>query len=333
MLAVAATAGAIPLARVLLTAMLAWAPPGLPRMDTVAIDTRVLLFCAGIALAAAGMAALAPMLAIVRGRLAARAGSSGRVTADPVARTGRRVLVAGQLAVAVMVVAVTGLLTQSLLRLQAVDAGFDVDRLVLASLAVPQATSSDRDRHLRLLDDMVARLRAAGPIAAATPHQLQPVLRRRLVGAFVRRRRSGRGACGRQPAARPGSGARRLLRNPRRETGSRPRRSRQADRDGALPVAIVSEEVAARTWPGQDPIGRRLKMGDAASKADWLTVVGVARPTRYRELTTQRPVLVRAGRAAHRRGAVDCGAHQRAAGRRRRGDSRRGACGRSRRCT
>ena len=72
-LAVAATAVAIPLARVLLRAMLAWAPPGLPRMDTVAIDARVLLFCAGIALAAAGMAALAPMLAIVRGRLAARA--------------------------------------------------------------------------------------------------------------------------------------------------------------------------------------------------------------------------------------------------------------------
>ena len=146
-LAVAATAGAIPLARVLLTAMLAWAPPGLPRMDTVAIDTRVLLFCAGIALAAAGMAALAPMLAIVRGRLAARAGSSGRITADPVARTGRRVLVAGQLRRGgdgrgrdrpphPEPAAPAG-----------VDAGFDVDRLVLASLAVPQATSSDRDRH------------------------------------------------------------------------------------------------------------------------------------------------------------------------------------------
>ena len=289
-LAVAATAGAIPLARVLLTAMLAWAPPGLPRMDTVAIDTRVLLFCAGIALAAAGMAALAPMLAIVRGRLAARAGSSGRITADPVARTGRRVLVAGQLAVAVMVVAVTGLLTQSLLRLQAVDAGFDVDRLVLASLAVPQATSSDRDRHLRLLDGVVTRLRAAGPIAAATPLNMSPFSG---VGwsvpSFV-----AEGQDAGRAAANPPLDLEAVHAGYFETLGVRLVRGRgfaPADRDGALPVAIVSQEVAARTWPGQDPIGRRLKMGDATSKEDWLTVVGVARPTRYRELTAQRPVL------------------------------------------
>ena len=63
------------------------------------------------------------------------------------------------------------------------------------------------------------------------------------------------------------------------------------DREGAPAVAIVSEDVAARTWPGQDPIGRRLKMGDAASKGDWLTVVGIASSTRYRDLTRPRPVL------------------------------------------
>jgi len=47
----------------------------------------------------------------------------------------------------------------------------------------------------------------------------------------------------------------------------------------------VSEDVAARTWPGEDPLGKRIKFGGP----DWTdpsrTVVGVARPTRYRELT------------------------------------------------
>ena len=289
-LAVAATAGAVPLAHVLLQAMLAWAPPGLPRIDTVAIDARVLLFCAGIALAAAGMAALAPMLAIVRGRLAARAGSSGRATSDLAARAGRRVLVTAQLAVAVMVMAVTGLLTQSVLRLQAVDAGFDVDRLVLASLAVPQATSSDRDRHLRLLDGIVARLRATRSIAAATPLNASPFSGIGWsVPSFVAEGQDARRAAGNPPldleavhAGYFGTLGVTLVRG---------RGFSAVDRAGALPVAIVSEEVAARTWPGQDPIGHRLKMGDAASKADWLTVVGIARRTRYRELTAQRPVL------------------------------------------
>jgi len=289
-LAGAATAGAIPLAHALLKAMLALAPPGLTRMDTVAIDARVLVFCAGIALAAAGIAALAPMLAIVRGRLAARAGSSGRATAAPAARTGRRVLVAAQLAVAVMVVAVTGLLTQSLLRLQAVDAGFDVDGLVLAALAVPQATSSDRDRHLRLLEGVVTRLRATGPIAAATPLNVSPFSGIGWsVPSFV-----AEGQDAGRAAANPPLDLEAVHAGYFETLGVKLVRGRgfsAADRAGTLPVAIVSEEVATRTWPGQDPIGRRLKMGDAATMEDWLTVVGVARPTRYRELTAQRPVL------------------------------------------
>jgi len=289
-LALAASAVAIPIARVLLQAVLAWAPPGLPRMDTVAIDARVLLFGAGTALAAAGMAALVPMLAIVRGRLAARVAAHGRATADAAARTGRRVLVSGQLALAVMVVAVTGLLTQSLLRLQAIDAGLDVDRVVLASLAVPQAISSDRDRHLRLLDAVVTRLRAAPSIAAATPINARPFSG---VGwsvpAFVAEGQDPARAAANPPldleAVHPGyfdTFGVGLLRG---------RAFAAADRDGALPVTIVSEDVAARAWPGENPLGRRLKMGTAATKGDWLTVVGVARTTRYRELAAQRPVL------------------------------------------
>jgi putative ABC transport system permease protein len=64
-----------------------------------------------------------------------------------------------------------------------------------------------------------------------------------------------------------------------------------ADREGAMKVAIVSEDVAARTWPGRDPIGQRLKMGGPASEYPWLTVVGVAGLTRYRELTNARATL------------------------------------------
>ena len=56
-------------------------------------------------------------------------------------------------------------------------------------------------------------------------------------------------------------------------------------------VAIVSEDVAARTWPGEDPIGKRLKMGGPDSADSWRTVVGVAEPTRYRELATARATL------------------------------------------
>jgi predicted lysophospholipase L1 biosynthesis ABC-type transport system permease subunit len=49
--------------------------------------------------------------------------------------------------------------------------------------------------------------------------------------------------------------------------------------------------VAERLWPGQDPIGKRLKFGGAESAGAWRTVVGVVTPTRYRELTDPRATL------------------------------------------
>ena len=85
-----------------------------------------------------------------------------------------------------------------------------------------------------------------------------------------------------------------------------------ADRDGAPRVAIVSDALAAATWPGQDPIGKRLKFGGLDSRNEWLTVVGVAGTTRYRELATPRPTLyvpaeqfmISAGRLAIRTAAA-----------------------------
>jgi putative ABC transport system permease protein len=48
-----------------------------------------------------------------------------------------------------------------------------------------------------------------------------------------------------------------------------------ADRAGAPPVAIVNEAMARRSWPGHDPVGRRIKFGAADSGGAWYTVVGV----------------------------------------------------------
>ena len=281
---------AAPVSAILLSVGLSWAPPGLPRLDAVAIDDRVLIFCGLVALITGVAAALVPTFTIVRGQLATRVAAHGRTTADTAARTGRRVLVTAQLALAVTVVATSALLARSLLQLQAVDTGLDVDHLVVASLAVPQATSSDRARLLRLLNDLVARLEASAPVVAATPINVRPFSG---VGwsvpAFVAEGQDPTRASANPPldleTVHPGYFA---------TLGVQVVRGRPfapGDREGAPAVGIVSEDVAARTWPGQDPIGHRLKMGDAASKGDWLTVVGIARPTRYRDLTRQRPVL------------------------------------------
>ena len=50
------------------------------------------------------------------------------------------------------------------------------------------------------------------------------------------------------------------------------------------PAVIVSEALVRRFWPGQDPIGRRVKLGNAASPNPWLSIVGVVGETNYRAL-------------------------------------------------
>src|SRR5207247_6012181 len=52
-----------------------------------------------------------------------------------------------------------------------------------------------------------------------------------------------------------------------------------ADRDGSLPVIVVNEQFAKTYWPGQDPIGKRVRLN--ASGGRWLEVIGVARTGKY----------------------------------------------------
>jgi len=55
----------------------------------------------------------------------------------------------------------------------------------------------------------------------------------------------------------------------------------RSDALGTTPVAVVSERFVAQYFPGQNPIGKHVRMGGADSKDPWLTIVGVARETSY----------------------------------------------------
>jgi hypothetical protein len=63
-----------------------------------------------------------------------------------------------------------------------------------------------------------------------------------------------------------------------------------ADREGSTRVALVSEQVARRFWPGQDPIGKQIGF-DPPTSAGWWTVVGLVPETRYRALRAPAPTV------------------------------------------
>jgi putative ABC transport system permease protein len=60
-----------------------------------------------------------------------------------------------------------------------------------------------------------------------------------------------------------------------------------ADHDEAAPVVVISEKAAAHYWPGQDPIGKRLKPGSATDDIPWRTVIGVVKDVRQNDFIKQ----------------------------------------------
>jgi predicted permease len=163
------------------------------------------------------------------------------------------------------------------------------DRLVFASLELPELKYSERARHAQLLGDLVASLEGVGGIDAATPVNVLPFAHGWSVPRFA-----AEGQSEERAARNPALGLEAVEPGYFETLGIpivRGRSFTSADREGALGVAIVSEEVASRTWPGEDPIGKRLKIGAPASRDRWKTVVGIARPTRYRELSAPQPTL------------------------------------------
>jgi predicted permease len=289
-LAFAAALAGLLLAHWMLPVLMALVPEGLPRVESVRIDARVVLFSCVLAGVAAALAGLWP--ALVAGRsLAVQVSAGARGVTHAAGRHGRRSLVVAQVALAVVSVAAAGLLARSLQRLQSLGSELAADRLMLVALAVPPEKYTDGERRLQFLTAATERIESSPLVAAATPVNVVPFSGFGWgVPSFA-----AEGQSREQAAANPSLNLEAVHPN-YFDTFDLPllrgRAFTATDVRNAPLVAIVSEDVAALAWPGQNPLGKRLKMG-ALEDGDnpWLTVVGVTRPTRYRELTEPRATL------------------------------------------
>ena len=301
-------------------------PAAVPRLDGVRMDAGVAAFVVCLPLVMTAIASLPAILFVRRGSIVDALAHGSRRTAA--SARGRRVLVVAQVALAVAIVAAAGVLVRGLVQLRPLDTGLSEDRLLFAELSLSGA-AADRARHAQVLDAVVARVLALPGVVAATPDQCL-ALRRQLGRAGVHRRGAGCDDGRGEPGPEPRSHRAAALRDAGRAQSCAGGPSRPAIATDATRVAIVSEDVATRTWPGADPIGRRLKIGGFQSGEPWLTVVGVA----------GRHSLPRAGRGAadalpaccavprHRRAAGD--SHGRRPGVGRAADPRSGRSDRSR---
>jgi len=190
-----------------------------------------------------------------------------------------------------------GLMVRTLDRLTSVDLGFSTDHVLAARLEIPESSRDDA-RRLATMETILSRLRGIpGVVSAAAGHSM-PIEGSNWNSIFWPQDKP-------IPTGRDGIPSAAMI--PITPSyfdalGARIVKGRaftDADRAGGIPVAIVNEALASRMWPGQDPIGRRVKQGWPENPGDWMEVVGVVADMRFEGIVEGQTLQVYMPMAQH----------------------------------
>lgn len=257
-------------------------PPGLPRVDQLRIDGAVLGVGLGLAFAAAIVFGLAP-LSSLRGGPAGRLRATAR-SATPGGRAERlrRILVTGQLALALMLLAGAGLLARSFVTLLLVDPGYETADRITTRIDLPPAEypsdASRRDYFGRLVD----RVRALPGVLTAGAVTNLPLdsrlgdLNIRIEGREVR-----------EGEVSPRLDWQVVTPGWFEAMGMRVLRGRgitSVDDERATGAVVLNEAAVRLYFPREDPIGQRFRLGGEAGPG-WVTVVGIVNDIRHGALS------------------------------------------------
>jgi putative ABC transport system permease protein len=285
LLSVTGSAAGLVLAAWCVNALLAMLPAGsLPRQLEVGFDLRVFAGAAAAALGAGVATGVAPALWLLRVPSAAALQGSARST-DAADRTRTRAaIVALQVALAVVLLVGAALMARTMQKLSAVDPGFRIDRVAVASVSVagtPYADPARRDAMFTRIRERLARL--PGVVAVGAINHLPLAGDLWHLGYAVDGRPTpppGQRDSAVYRVVQPGYFA--AMRLP----VLRGRVFTENDRADTAPVAIVNAAMASRQWPGESPVGRRIHLPGPGNVADPITIVGVVANARQSDWTS-----------------------------------------------
>ncbi len=287
---VSAVGGAlgVGLASGLLRVLIAFTPVGTPRLDEVRLDISALGFAiAAVAICGVVFGAFPAFQAssadghvVVRGRTAGASAGSHRL---------RRGLMTVEVALALVLLVGAGLMVRTLRQLTLVDTGFRPDHLLTMRFALTGDRWDDA-RRVAFYGDLLGRVRAIPGVAGAALTDSLPISGSNWNSIFI--------AEGKPVPARPDLPASaftpvsdgyfeamgmRLVRGRLFNTAERPK---------SAPTIVVNETLARRIWPGDDPIGKRLKQGWPEQPGTWREVVGVVGDVKLEGIAVGTPLQV-----------------------------------------
>jgi putative ABC transport system permease protein len=258
-------------------ALIAAAPANLPRLTDITMDGRVLAFTTGIAILTGLLFGLVPAIQTARTDPVHTLKEGGRGTTG-LGRTLRRGLVVIEVALAVVLLVGAGLMIRSLVRMQRLDIGMRTDHVLSARVSLSGERYREEAASALFFSRLVERAAALpGVESAATIGTVFLTATPSSTNFSIEGR----------PDFRPEDAVEipfdaitpdyfRVLQVPLLEGRFFDRR----DAAESTPVVIINETMARMFWPGESPIGRRIKYGQLSSRGPWITIVGIVTDTR-----------------------------------------------------
>jgi putative ABC transport system permease protein len=253
-------------------ALVAWLPTGIPRADEIGIDVPVLAFTAGLSLLTGLVFGLAPAWKVTAARAQVPLNEGGRGTVGARRHRLRDGLVVGEISLALVVLVGAGLLLRSFLRVVQTDPGFRAEGVRTLPIPLPEARYGDHVQRAAYAERLLRDVRALPGVRTAA-------ITVPLLGGWTKtfliedRPEPPLGQTPTADVTRVTPDYFKAMSVPLLKG----RAFDDRDRRGARPVCIVDELFVRTHFPGEEPLGKRLKFGTAGQVelAPWMEVVGV----------------------------------------------------------
>jgi putative ABC transport system permease protein len=251
--------------------LVAFSSGDIPRLEEARLDWRVLGFTLAATLLTTLLTGLAPALQNARPRLAAILKDGGQKGASAQGRHVRNALVIAEIALALVLVAGAGLMVRSFLRLQKVDPGFDPQNILTLRLTLPEARYKEDSQARAFFEQAEQRVRSLPGVTAVGSTARLPLKGYRWTGEMTIEGHSPEDYARDVRHEEMTPGYFRAIGLPLVQG----RFFNESDQAKSQPVVIVNAALVRRYFPGEDPIGKRIKFSEPTDEGAWQTIIGV----------------------------------------------------------
>jgi putative ABC transport system permease protein len=262
-------------------------PENLPRAGEISLDGRVLAFTAGLSLLTGVIFGLLPARRATGENLSESLKEGGRGSSSGMeGRRTLKILVVSEVAISLMLLVGAGLLVNSLLRLRAVNPGFNPENLVTVQISLPHARYPEAAKRSEFFSQALASIGSTPGVLSAGATNDLPLGGTAFNRYFQTPDVEGR-ASGTRPDQEPQVAVFEVTPDYFRAMGTpllQGRPFNALDDSGAPLVAVIDRALARRYFPDAEPVGKRIRVGAPGSWYPWMTIVGVVGETRLENL-------------------------------------------------